>query len=64
MLHCFAPYELVLNTHEPVLCIFNHIFMGCELVCIPVLNSLKECIINIRHVSGSVDHDFNYLYHF
>ena len=31
-LHSFVHREAVLNTHETVICIFNHIFTGCEIV--------------------------------
>ena len=32
MLHSFVLREAVFNSHETVLCIFNRIFLGCELL--------------------------------
>ena len=55
MMHSFAHHEALLNTHAAVLCNFNCIFTGCELVSASAVLP-KECITNIHHVSGNLDH--------
>ena len=63
MLHSFVLLEAVFNSRKTVLRIFNYIFPGCELASTSA-EWPKECIANIRHVSGNLDDDFNYLYPF
>ena len=50
----------MLNTCETVLRIFNRIFTGCELVITSAVKP-KECISDIRCVSGTHDRYFNCL---
>ena len=49
MLHSFVLREAVFNSRETVLCIFNRIFPGYELVS-AIAEQPKECIIAIYRV--------------